>query len=116
MEKSIFQRIIDGEVPADIVYEDSRCLAFKDVKPQAPTHLLIIPKQEIKSLDDISAEDESLLGHLQLVIRDLAREFELIDSGYQVITNCGAGAGQTVFHLHYHLLSQAHPAGNAHKD
>ena len=68
MEKSIFQRIIDGEVPADIVYEDSRCLAFKDVKPQAPTHLLIIPKKEIKSLDDISAEDESLLGHLQLVI------------------------------------------------
>ena len=116
MEKSIFQRVIDGEVPADIVYEDSRCLAFKDVKPQAPTHLLIIPKKEIKSLDDISAEDESLLGHLQLVIRDLAREFELIDSGYQVITNCGAGAGQTVFHLHYHLLSQAHPAGNAHKD
>ena len=116
MEKSIFQRVIDGEVPADIVYEDSRCLAFKDVNPQAPTHLLIIPKKEIKSLDDISAEDESLLGHLQLVIRDLAREFELIDSGYQVITNCGAGAGQTVFHLHYHLLSQAHPAGNAHKD
>jgi histidine triad (HIT) family protein len=104
MEKSIFQRIIDGEVPADIVYEDSRCLAFKDVNPQAPTHLLIIPKKEIKSLDDVSAEDESLLGHLQLVIRDLAREFELIDSGYQVITNCGAGAGQTVFHLHYHLL------------
>ena len=104
MEKSFFERVIDGEVPADIVYEDSRCLAFKDVNPQAPTHLLIIPKKEIKSLDDISAEDESLLGHLQLVIRDLAREFELIDSGYQVITNCGAGAGQTVFHLHYHLL------------
>ena len=104
MAKSIFQRIIDREIPAEIVYEDSRCLVFKDANPQAPTHLLIIPKKEIKSLDDISAEDESLLGHLQLVIRDLAREFKLIDGGYQVITNCGAGAGQTVFHLHYHLM------------
>jgi histidine triad (HIT) family protein len=115
MEKSIFKRIIDREIPADIVYEDALCLAFEDANPQAPTHLLIIPKKEIKSLDDISAEDESLLGHLQLVIRDLAREFELIAGGYRVITNCGAGAGQTVFHLHYHLLScpSGLPAGSA---
>ena len=104
MEKSIFKRIIDREIPADIVYEDSLCLAFEDTNPQAPTHLLIIPKKEIKSLNDISDEDEALLGHLQLVIRDLAREFNLIDGGYRVITNCGAGAGQTVFHLHYHLM------------
>ena len=104
MEKSIFKRIIDREIPAEIVYEDSRCLAFEDANPQAPTHLLIIPKKEITSLDDTSEEDESLLGHLQLVIRDLARRFELIDGGYRVITNCGAGAGQTVFHLHYHLM------------
>jgi histidine triad (HIT) family protein len=104
MEKSIFKRIIDREIPADIVYEDAQCLAFKDANPQAPTHLLIIPKKEIKSLNDISDEDEALLGHLQLVIRDLAREFNLIDGGYRVITNCGAGAGQTVFHLHYHLM------------
>ena len=104
MEKSIFQRIIDREIPAEIIYEDSLCLAFKDANPQASTHLLIVPKKEIKSLDDISVEDESLLGHLQLVIRDLARKFELIDGGYRVITNCGAGAGQTVFHLHYHLM------------
>ena len=82
MEKSIFQRIIDREIPAEIIYEDSLCLAFKDANPQASTHLLIVPKKEIKSLDDISVEDESLLGHLQLVIRDLAREFELIDGGY----------------------------------
>ena len=81
MEKSVFKRIIDREIPADIVYEDSLCLAFADANPQAPTHLLIIPKKEIKSLDDISAEDELLLGHLQLVIRDLAREFELIAGG-----------------------------------
>ena len=104
MEKSIFKRIIDREIPAEIVYGDSLCLAFEDANPQAPTHLLIIPKKEITSLDDTSEEDESLLGHLQLVIRDLARRFELIDGGYRVITNCGAGAGQTVFHLHYHLM------------
>jgi histidine triad (HIT) family protein len=104
MAKSIFKRIIDREISADIVYEDAQCLAFKDANPQASTHLLIIPKKEIKSLNDISDEDELLLGHLQLVIRDLAREFELIDGGYRVITNCGAGAGQTVFHLHYHLM------------
>ena len=105
MTETLFTKIINREIPADIVYEDAQCLAFEDANPQAPTHLLIIPKKEIKSLDDISAEDESLLGHLQLVIRDLAREFELIAGGYRVITNCGAGAGQTVFHLHYHLLS-----------
>ena len=104
MEKSIFQRIIDREIAEESIYEVSLCLAFKDANPQASTHLLIVPKKEIKSLDDISVEDESLLGHLQLVIRDLAREFELIAGGYQVITNCGAGAGQTVFHLHYHLM------------
>ena len=105
MQPTIFKRIIDRTIPADIVYEDAQCLAFKDVNPQAPVHLLIIPKKEIKSIDDIHDEDQSLMGHLQIVIRNLAREFALTEEGYRVICNCGQGAGQTVFHLHYHLLA-----------
>lgn len=104
MEPTIFKRIIDGEIPADIVYEDSQCLAFKDVNPQAPVHLLIIPKKEIRSFDDLDDGDHALVGHIQIVIRDLARQMHLVDDGYRVICNCGEAAGQSVFHLHYHLL------------
>ena len=102
-EKTIFKRIIDGEVPADVVYDDEYCLAFKDAAPQAPTHVLIIPKKEIPSLADLDADDQSLIGHIMLIIRQLANELGL-SNGYRVITNCGDEGGQTVPHLHFHLM------------
>lgn len=102
-EKTIFQRIIDKEIPAKIVYEDDRCLAFHDVAPQAPTHLLVIPKQPIISLAVLADEDAELLAHMWLVIRNLARQLKL-DRGYRVVVNCGRDGGQSVDHLHFHLL------------
>ncbi len=101
---TIFQRIIDREIPADIVYEDDHCLAFRDVKPQAPTHVLVIPKKPIASVDAIAADDGEILAHLWKVIRDLARQLQLDKRGYRVVVNCGPDAGQTVDHLHFHLL------------
>jgi len=103
MGRTIFQKIIDREIPADIVFEDDRCLAFRDVSPQAPTHVLLIPKQAIPSLDAVSDGDAQLMGHLWQVIRDLARQLDL-GGGYRVVVNCGADGGQTVDHLHFHLL------------
>jgi histidine triad (HIT) family protein len=101
--KTIFKKIIDKEFPAQIVYEDDLCLAFRDVAPQAPTHVLVIPKKEIASLDDIDDGDAELLAHIWLVIRNLARELSL-GSGYRVVVNCGRDGGQSVDHLHFHLL------------
>ena len=101
---TIFKRIIDREIPADIVYEDDRCLAFRDVSPQAPMHVLVIPKQEIASLEALADADAPLLAHLWLVIRNLARELGIAQSGYRVTVNCGPEGGQTVDHLHFHLL------------
>jgi histidine triad (HIT) family protein len=103
MSKTIFKKIIDGEVPAKIVYQDERCLAFHDVAPQAPTHVLVIPRKEIASLDELTADDESLLGHLWMVIHRLAKELHL-GGGYRVVMNCGPDGGQSVDHLHFHLL------------
>ena len=101
---TIFKRIIDREIPATIVYEDEQCLAFRDVSPQAPVHVLVIPKREIASLDASSEEDQALLGHLMIVIRDVARKEGLAEGGYRVVTNCGADGGQSVDHLHFHIL------------
>ena len=103
MAETIFQKIIDREIPANIVYEDEHCLAFHDVAPQAPTHVLVIPKKPIESIDQIADEDASLLGHLWLVLRNLAQQLNL-GEGYRVVVNCGADGGQTVDHLHSHLL------------
>ena len=102
-QKTVFQRIIDREIPADIVYEDDRCLAFRDVAPQAPTHVLIIPKKPISSFSELTEEDQSLVGHMLLVIRDLATQLQLED-GFRLVCNCGADGGQAVDHLHFHLL------------
>ncbi len=102
-EKTIFRRIIDKEIPANIVYEDDLCLAFCDVNPQAPTHVLLIPKKEIPSLARLEADDQMLLGHLLLVVRKLAEQLGL-EGGYRVAINCGPDAGQSVDHLHLHLL------------
>jgi len=103
-EKTIFKQIIDGEIPADIVYEDDQCLAFRDIDPQAPTHVLVIPRKEIASLDDLSDDDEALVGHLVLVARKLAADMNLSD-GYRLVVNCGDQGGQAVPHLHFHLLA-----------
>jgi histidine triad (HIT) family protein len=103
MPKTIFERIIDREIPAQIVYEDDRCLAFRDISPQAPTHVLVIPKKPIPSVNDLADEDAALVGHMWLVIRSLAAELKL-DGGYRVVANCGPDGGQSVDHLHFHIL------------
>lgn len=103
---TVFSRIIAREAPADIVYEDDLCLAFKDIHPQAPVHLLIVPKKEIPRLADAGAEDQALLGHLLLSANRIARQLGVEDAFRIVISN-GANAGQTVFHLHLHLLAGA---------
>ena len=102
-EPTIFKKIIDRQIPADIVYEDEQCLAFRDVNPHAPVHVLVIPKREIASVDAIGDEDAALLGHLWLVLRNLAKDLEL-SGGYRVVVNCGPDGGQSVDHLHFHLL------------
>ncbi len=102
-DKNIFQRIIDREIPATIEYEDELCLAFRDIAPQAPTHVLVIPKQPLRSLADATESDRPLLGHLLVVISKLAEKLGL-GGGYRVVLNCGRDAGQSVDHLHFHLL------------
>ena len=102
-EKTIFKRIIDKEIPADIVHEDDLCLAFHDVSPQAPTHVLVIPKKEIASLAEVEDGDAALIGHLFAIVRKLAKDLELAD-GYRTVINCGSDGGQSVDHLHIHLL------------
>jgi histidine triad (HIT) family protein len=102
--KSIFKKIIDREIPARIVYEDDLCLAFEDIHPQAPTHLIVIPKREIPTVNDVSAEDEPIVGHLFSVMASIAAKTGL-SGGYRVVTNCGPDAGQEVMHLHFHMLA-----------
>lgn len=101
---TIFGKIVRREIPSDIVYEDEQCLAFRDINPQAPTHVLIIPKKEIPRLADAKQEDQALLGHLVLAANRIARELGVEDA-FRVVVNNGAGAGQSVFHLHLHLLA-----------
>jgi histidine triad (HIT) family protein len=103
MAKTIFKRIIDREIPADIVYEDEQCLAFRDVSPIAPTHVLVIPKKEIVNLEGLGDDDAGTVAHLWMVIRDVARKLGL-KNGYRVVVNCGPDGGQTVDHLHFHIL------------
>ncbi len=104
-DKTIFKKIVDKEIPADVVYEDDLCLAFRDVAPQAPVHVLVIPKTtSLRSLDDVTADAQSLIGHIFVVIQKLARELGIAESGYRVVSNCGENACQTVAHLHFHLL------------
>lgn len=100
----LFCRILAGEIPSTKVYEDDLTLAFRDINPQAPTHVLIIPKKHIPSLNDLSQDDQSLMGHLTLVASKLANQFGVVTSGYRTVINTGAGAGQSVWHIHVHLL------------
>lgn len=102
-EKTIFKRIIDGEIPADIVYRDEQCLAFRDIDPKAPTHVLLIPIKEIPTVNHLSDDDQALVGHMMLVIPRLAEQLGLA-GGYRVVVNCDADGGQEVPHLHFHIL------------
>ena len=101
---TLFTKIINKEIPADIIFEDDLSLVFKDINPQAPTHLLIIPKKVIPKLSDASNNDELILGHLMLVAGKVANQLDLNDT-FRIVINNGAKAGQSVFHLHLHLLS-----------
>ncbi len=103
MSDTLFSKIIDREIPADIVYEDDDCLAFRDINPQAPVHVLLIPKKPIARLADAEAGDQALLGHLMLKASELARQLEVGDA-FRVVVNSGEGVGQSVFHLHLHIL------------
>jgi histidine triad (HIT) family protein len=103
MAETIFSKIIDRKIPARIEHEDDRCLAFHDVAPQAPTHVLVIPKKPIPSLADLEPADEALVGHLVVVATELAAKLGLGD-GYRLVVNCGRDGGQSVDHLHVHLL------------
>jgi histidine triad (HIT) family protein len=102
-DKSVFQRIIDKEIPAKIIYEDDQCLAFHDIAGQAPTHVLVIPKRPIESISTLADDDADLMGHIMIVIRDLAGQLDL-ERGYRVVVNCGVDGGQSVDHLHFHLI------------
>lgn len=102
-EETLFTKIINGDIPAEIVYEDEHCFAIRDIAPKAPTHLLVIPRKPIPRLVDASSEDKALLGHLMLAVGDIAKQAG-VDEAFRVVINNGAGVGQTVFHLHLHIL------------
>jgi histidine triad (HIT) family protein len=102
--RTLFERIIAGEIPADVVYRDERVIAFRDIRPRAPTHILIVPMKPIPTANDIADEDEPLIGHLFTVARDLAKQEGIAQNGYRLIVNCNQHGGQEVYHLHLHLV------------
>lgn len=104
MSDCIFCKIINGEVPSDKIYEDDKVIAFKDLDPQSPVHFLVIPKEHIPSVNHIDESNMSIVGHIILVINKLAKEEGLDDKGYRIVNNCGKFGGQTVEHLHFHVL------------
>ena len=106
MADTIFGRIIRGEIPTDIIYEDEHCIAINDISPRAPVHVLVIPKKPIPRLADATSEDQELLGHLMLSVGRVAEQLGVADA-FRVVINNGSGAGQTVFHLHVHILAGA---------
>jgi len=101
---TLFAKIIQREIPAKIVFEDEHCLAFRDINPQAPTHILLIPKTEIPTMNDVKSEHQFLLGHLLLKVPEIAAKEGLTERGYRVVINTNADAGQTVFHIHLHII------------
>ena len=104
MEKTLFEKICDKEIPADIVYEDDQVLAFRDINPKAPTHVLVIPRKPIPRINEAQPEDQPLLGHLLLKAAEVARSLGLVEGGYRLVLNNGTDAGETVPHLHCHIL------------
>ena len=104
-DNCIFCKIIKGEIPSNKVYEDDQCYAFRDINPQAPTHILVVPKTHIQSAADINAENEAVVGHIFTAIAKIAQQEGLVENGFRVISNSGHDAGQTVPHLHFHILA-----------
>ncbi len=104
MSDCLFCKIVAGEIQAELLYEDEYVVAFKDINPQAPMHHLVIPKKHIPTINDLSAEDEALVGKMYLAGKALAHQKGIADSGYRTVMNCGESAGQTVFHIHLHVL------------
>ena len=103
-EETIFSKIIRGEIPADIVFQDDTVTAFRDISPQAPTHILIIPNKLIPTVNDVTAQDEQVLGHLFVVAAKIAQQEGIAEEGYRLVMNCTKHGGQEVFHIHMHLL------------
>lgn len=101
---SLFTRIINREIPADIVYEDDQVIAFNDIEPQAPVHVLVVPKREIATLNDLTEDDLALVGRLHMTAARIAREKGFADDGYRVVMNCNEYGGQSVYHIHLHLM------------
>jgi histidine triad (HIT) family protein len=108
VSECLFCGIIEGKIQGDIVYRDDSVVAFRDINPKAPVHILIIPRKHIATLGDVGSVDASLIGAIFIAAAKLAREHRIADDGYRVVVNCGAAAGQTVFHLHYHLMGGRH--------
>lgn len=104
----LFCNIVEGKIPADIVYQDDDILAFRDINPQAPTHILCIPREHISTTNDLSTEDEAVTGRLILTASKLAKQLGFAEDGYRLVMNCNGHAGQTVFHIHLHLLGGRH--------
>ena len=105
MEDCLFCKIVNKQIPGDVVYEDETCLAFNDISPQAPVHILVVPKEHIASANDVSEENSALVGHIIAVCAHIAKEKGFSQDGYRIINNCGENAGQTVKHLHFHILA-----------
>ena len=105
MTETIFDKIIDKSIPAEIIYEDEQALAFNDINPQAPTHFLVIPKKRIATINDIEENDKALVGHLYWVAAKIAHEKGFANEGYRAVMNCNEFGGQTVYHIHLHVLA-----------
>ena len=102
--KCLFCKIIDKELPATLIYEDEKVVAFNDINPQAPVHVLIIPRQHIATVNDLQPENQNLMGHMFAIAKKLASQLNIAQSGYRIVTNCNTDGGQAVYHLHLHLL------------
>ena len=102
-ERTLFERIIERDIPAEIIYEDEHCVGFRDINPQAPVHVLLVPRRAIPTLDDLTDDDQALAGHLLLAAQKIAAQ-EGLDDGYRVAINCKANGLQSVYHLHLHIL------------
>jgi len=104
MSDCLFCNIVEGEMDTDIVYDDDKVVAFEDINPQAPVHILIVPKKHIETISDIEADDYQLVGHIYKVANKLSEKYEIADEGFRIVSNCKDNGGQTVYHIHFHLL------------
>ena len=104
MSDCLFCKILDGEIPCDKVYENDQVIAFRDVNPQAPTHILVIPRKHISTVNDLTADDKNIVGEMVLAAQTVAKQEGIEESGYRLVMNCNEGAGQTVFHIHLHIM------------